>query len=606
MVMQDEKVASAATQPSGAPHNGYDKDRDGLSNDAPQTAQSELSRVARILVLAPVILSYFLWFLDLAVISTATPAITSEFNSLVDVGWYAWQYSPAIHHRLLTVDLQVWRRVSARQFCSHAADRQALPVVLYQGKLLGHLCYEKWCAYADIVMQWTFLTFFLIFEVGSALCGAAQSSAMFIVGRTIAGIGASGISTGALTIIPAILPGDAQAQVLGITQGLGQIGLAIGPILGGALTEYVSWRWCFYINLPAGALVGVLLLLFRIPEPESKKPVREVLGTAVKSLDLPGFALVSPAVIMLLLGLQFGGNEHPWNSPVVIGLIIGGVAMFVCFLFWERRQGDEAMVPFSLLTNKVIWSAAGNMAFVLASILVADFYLSIYFQAVKNDSPLMSGVHLLPTTLGLVLFTIVSGVTIEKLGYYLPWTVLGSAISAIGYGLLSFLHPTTPAAKWIGYQVFYGVGSGCTVIAGYIAVQNLVSAPQIPTAMAIVIFCQGMGGAIFLIIANTVFSNSLRRLLSAQSSKIGIAPDAIVNAGARGLRQLLPDGERLAIVLQAYTDSIDNVMYVGVGVACVAFVFAWGLGFKDIRKQKAKSDVQTAKSAADDREGSIG
>ncbi|KAK1812541.1 hypothetical protein LTR12_013079 [Friedmanniomyces endolithicus] len=221
-------------------------------------------------------------------------------------------------------------------------------------------------------MQWTFLTFFFIFEVGSVLCGAAQSSAMFM-GRTIASIGCSGISTGALTIITDILPAKAQAQVLGVAQGLGQIGLAIGPILGGAFTEYISWRWCFYINLPTGAVVGVLLSRSRIPEPESKKPAREVLGTAVKSIDLPGFALISPAVIMLLLGLQFGGNEHPWNSPVVIGLIIGAAAIFVCFLFRERRQGDEAMIPFALLTNKVIWSGAGNMAFVLASSLVADF-----------------------------------------------------------------------------------------------------------------------------------------------------------------------------------------------------------------------------------------
>lgn len=97
-------------------------------------------------------------------------------------------------------------------------------------------------------MQWTFLTFFLIFEVGSALCGAAQSSAMFIVGRTIAGIGCSGISTGALTIIAALLPGKAQAQVLGVAQGLGQVGLAIGPIVGGAFTEYVSWRWCIQLR----------------------------------------------------------------------------------------------------------------------------------------------------------------------------------------------------------------------------------------------------------------------------------------------------------------------------------------------------------------------
>ncbi len=165
----------------------------------------------------------------------------------------------------------------------------------------------------------------------------------------------------------------------------------------------------YYINLPAGAVVGVLLSRSRIPEPESKKPAREVLGTAVKSIDRPGFALISPAVIMLLLGLQFGGNEHPWNSPGFFGLIIGAAAIFVCSLFRERRQGDEAMVPFTLLNNKVIWSAAGDMAFVLTSVLVADFYLAIYFQTVNNDSPLMSGVHLLPTCLGLVLFTIISG-----------------------------------------------------------------------------------------------------------------------------------------------------------------------------------------------------
>lgn len=116
--------------------------------------------------------------------------------------------------------------------------------------------------------------------------------------------------------------------------------------------------------------------------------------------------------------------------------------------------------------------------------------------------------------------------------------------------------------------------------------------------MAIVIFFQGMGGAVFLIVANAVFSNSLRRLLKPQSSKIGISPKAIVEVGARGLRKLIPGGERLDIVLQAYTDSVDNVMYVGIGVACVAFAFAWGLGFKDIRKEKAKKDPQATKSAA--------
>lgn len=113
---------------------------------------------------------------------------------------------------------------------------------------------------------------------------------------------------------------------------------------------------------------------------------------------------------MFLLGLQYGGNQYAWNSSVVIGLLAGSFVTFVCFLVWEHRQGDGAMIPFAMLTHRVIWSAAGNMAFVLASILVADFYLAIYFQAVHNDSPLMSGVHILPTTIGIVLFTIISGV----------------------------------------------------------------------------------------------------------------------------------------------------------------------------------------------------
>ena len=163
----------------------------------------------------------------------------------------------------------------------------------------------------------------------------------------------------------------------------------------------------------------VLILLSRNTEPAGKLPARQVLGTAVKSLDLPGFMLISPAAIMLLLGLQYGGNQYAWNSSVVIGLVVGAAATFVLFLIWEYHKGDAAMVPFSMLKHKIIWSAAGNMFFLLSSILVADFYLAIYFQAVHNDSPFMSGVHILPTTIGMVLFTMISGVMSMSLQQYL-------------------------------------------------------------------------------------------------------------------------------------------------------------------------------------------
>lgn len=165
----------------------------------------------------------------------------------------------------------------------------------------------------------------------------------------------------------------------------------------------------FYINLPIGAVVGVILLIFRIPEPAPKPPPMQVLATAIKSLDLPGFMLIAPAAVMFLIGLQYGGNEYAWDSTVVIGLLVGGIVTFFIFLVWEHRVGDEAMVPFAMLKHRIIWSAAGNMFFLLGTILVADFYLAIYFQAILDDTPLMSGVHMLPTTIGIVLFTMVSG-----------------------------------------------------------------------------------------------------------------------------------------------------------------------------------------------------
>jgi hypothetical protein len=172
----------------------------------------------------------------------------------------------------------------------------------------------------------------------------------------------------------------------------------------------------FYINLPLGVIVGGFLLFNIIPEPKPKDPPLQILSIAIRSLDLPGFMLICPAIVMFLLGLQFGGNKYAWDSSVVIGLLVGAGTTFVVFLLWEWRQGDDAMVPLAMLKHQVIWSAAMTMFFSLSSVLVADFYIAIYFQAILDDTPLMSGVHMLPITLGIVLFTMVSG-TLSKWCY---------------------------------------------------------------------------------------------------------------------------------------------------------------------------------------------
>ncbi|KAK5047142.1 hypothetical protein LTR84_007085 [Exophiala bonariae] len=501
--------------------------------------------LAKAMIIGPVTMTYFLFFLDLAIVSTATPAITSHFDSLVDIGWYGGAY----------------------QLGSSALQ----PLT---GKLFSYFS-----------TKWMFIFFLVVFMFGSALCGAAQSSSMLIIGRAVAGAGSAGLRLGGVTILAAILPPIAQARFMGLNLGLGQLGLALGPILGGIFTQYLSWRWCFYINLPIGAVVGGLLLYCKIPEPKPKPPVREVLRTAVKSLDLAGFFLVSPSAVMLLLGLQYGGNQFAWNSSTVIGLLVGAAVAFIIFLLWERRKGDEAMIPFAMLRHRIIWSATGTMFFLLATILVGDFYLAIYFQTVHNDSPVMSGVHMLPATISMVMFTMTAGVLVGVVGYYLPWVLAGSSLTAIGYGLLSLVAPATPAAKWIGYQVIWGVGSGLMVAGPYIAVQNLVPAAQIPIAMGIITFAQNMGSAIFLVVANAVFSNSLRKELQERIAVIKLTPEVIIDAGAHNIRELV-SGTELSAVLQAYSDSVDKVMYLGVAVSIVTFAFAWGLGWNDIRVQK--------------------
>lgn len=163
----------------------------------------------------------------------------------------------------------------------------------------------------------------------------------------------------------------------------------------------------FYINLPIGAVVAVLLFLIHIP---SKITNPLALSQLPRHLDLPGFALFAPAAIMFLLALQFGGNEHPWDSAVVIGLFVGAGVTAALFLYWERRQGDDkAMIPLGLFRSRIVWVSGVVGAFNMSITLVSSYYLPMYFQSVKGATPFQGGVDVLPTILGQLVFAVVSG-----------------------------------------------------------------------------------------------------------------------------------------------------------------------------------------------------
>ena len=232
---------------------------------------------------------------------------------------------------------------------------------------------------------------------------------MLIVGRAVAGLGSSGLINGAFTIIAACVPLAKRPIYLGMMMSIGQLGIAFGPLIGGALTQYTTWRWCFYINLPIGGVTAALLLLIKIPDRTAENKDIPLLTILRERLDLLGFAIFAPAAIQFLLALQWGGTKYRWDSSIVIGLFCGAAGTICCFLAWEYKRGDAAMIPFSMMRKRIVWCSCLVNFFFMGGMLSMSFYLPIYFQAVKGVSPTMSGVYLLPSILSQMLLAGLSG-----------------------------------------------------------------------------------------------------------------------------------------------------------------------------------------------------
>ncbi|EHK25098.1 uncharacterized protein TRIVIDRAFT_188982 [Trichoderma virens Gv29-8] len=500
--------------------------------------QPSLSSAAVAFILLGLSLPVFLIALDTSIVATAIPYITDRFRSTQDIGWYGSAYFLAL--------------------CSLQAT---------SGKL-----------YATFSLKWTFLSFFAVFELGSLLCATAVSSNMFIGGRAVAGAGGAGIVSGAFSIVAFIAPLPKRPLYIGVISSFFGVATVVGPLIGGAFTEHISWRWCFYINLPIGAIAGLVLTFFF--NPPTRAIETEPIVRRIRALDLIGASLFIPAILMALLALQWGGSTYPWKSATIIGLFLGFGGLCVVFVFWQFYKGEEAMLPMSILLNRTVAFSSLTLAFAYGAIFSVVYYLPEWFQVVKGAGPIRSGVMSLPTFIPQIAAALLSGALAPQLGPLNPWLYIGCAFMAIGIGLYGTFDTSTSSAHWISYQILPGIGFSMMAQMPVVAVQATLPTSQSPVGVATATFSQFFGSAIFLAISQALFANIFINKLTVDIP--GVDLQNLLLSGSGAIRKLVPP-EDLPVVLGAFNQALMGTFYLSAAVSAAAIFISFGIPWINIK-----------------------
>ncbi len=359
---------------------------------------------------------------------------------------------------------------------------------------------------------------------------------------------------------------------LGLLEIVWTIAGTVGPILGGALTQSLSWRWIFWINLPLTGFAFLVLVLFLdVHNPRTSTMV------GVKAIDWGGTVCILAIALMLLIGLNFGGVTFAWNSAQVICLLVFGIITVPLFIYCEARFAKMPLMPLSIF-KKAHNSALFTISFCHAAVVTgAGWFLPLYFQATRLASPLHSGVLFLPIVISSSLMSGAVGFVIHKTGRYIEIIRLGNVLVLIGIALFINFDSSSSLSKIVAYQIILGFGMGMLFFPPLLALQANVSSGQTAAATATSGFIRSMSASVAVVVGGVLFQNGM----NAQQSRLVAAglPSNITDAfkgsdaGANVLLvATIQNPEHQSVVQNAFSDSIRPIWYLYTALGAVSVI----------------------------------